>query len=66
MALMDAGAFLRQIASTVGGGFRQLDHEIDGMAAYWGGPAAASFSAGWQEAYIDENGKVIVELAPLP
>ncbi|MGW6336099.1 MULTISPECIES: WXG100 family type VII secretion target [Nocardia] len=50
MALMDASTFLRQIANTVGGGFRQLDHEIDGLAAYWGGPAAASFSAGWQEA----------------
>ena len=52
MALLDAGAFLRQIAHTVGSGFRQLDNEIDGMAAYWGGPAAASFTAGWQEASV--------------
>jgi WXG100 family type VII secretion target len=50
MALMDAGAFLRQIATSVGGGFRQMDAEVDAMAAYWGGPAASSFGAGWQQA----------------
>ncbi|WP_040838702.1 WXG100 family type VII secretion target [Nocardia brevicatena] len=47
--LTDAGAFLRQIATAVGDGFRRMDAEIDGMA-YWGGPAAAAFQSGWREA----------------
>ena len=48
-AMADAATFLRQIATTVGDGFRRIDAEIDGMT-YWGGPAAQAFTAGWQEA----------------
>ncbi|WP_063125798.1 WXG100 family type VII secretion target [Nocardia fusca] len=48
-AMADAAGFLRQIATTVGDGFRRMDVEIDGMS-YWGGPAAQAFTAGWQEA----------------
>lgn len=48
-ALTDAGAFLRQIATAVGEGFRRMDAEIDGMT-YWRGPAAAAFQSGWREA----------------
>ncbi|WP_280420244.1 WXG100 family type VII secretion target [Nocardia carnea] len=48
-AMADTATFLRQIATTVGDGFRRIDAEIDGMS-YWGGPAAQAFTAGWQEA----------------
>ncbi|WP_327151325.1 WXG100 family type VII secretion target [Nocardia sp. NBC_01329] len=48
-AMADAATFLRQIASTIGDGFRRMDAEIDGMT-YWGGPAAQAFTTGWQEA----------------
>ncbi|MFI2334038.1 WXG100 family type VII secretion target [Nocardia rhamnosiphila] len=48
-AIADAGTFLRQIATTIGDGFRRIDAEIDGMT-YWGGDAAQAFTAGWHEA----------------
>lgn len=50
-AMADAAAFLRQIATTIGDGFRRIDAEIDGMT-YWGGPAAQAFTVGWQEASV--------------
>lgn len=49
-AMADAGTFLNGVASTLGNGFIRMDAEIDGMAAYWSGPAAVSFTAGWREA----------------
>lgn len=49
-AMGDAGAFLRTVCDTVGNGFLRMDAEIDGMAAYWSGPAATAFCEGWREA----------------
>ncbi|MFI5721106.1 WXG100 family type VII secretion target [Nocardia sp. NPDC051750] len=49
-SMADAGTFLRGVADTLGGGFIRMDAEIDGMASYWDGPAAAAFGAGWREA----------------
>ncbi|MBF6349008.1 WXG100 family type VII secretion target [Nocardia flavorosea] len=49
-SMADAGTFLHGIASTLGNGFIRMDAEIDAMTAYWDGPAATAFVAGWQEA----------------
>lgn len=48
--MADAGTFLSEVADTLGNGFIRMDAEIDGMAGYWSGPAAASFTDGWREA----------------
>ena len=48
--MADAGTFLGEIAGVLGNGFIRMDAEIDGMASYWSGPAAVSFTDGWREA----------------
>ncbi|MCX0270044.1 WXG100 family type VII secretion target [Nocardia zapadnayensis] len=48
-SLADAGTFLRSVASTIGDAMRRMDSQIDGMAVFWRGDAAQSYSAGWSE-----------------
>lgn len=46
----DAAGALRQIAQTLTTAVRDLDGDISGLWASWGGPAAGAFAAGWDQA----------------